>query len=88
VAASIATVAWLSVAGLLFLAVAPRDEPEGLTGLAVAVVMQLALLVALGSTSVAALLYYKIRGGQLWLLIAVVASLATALVGGAWWEIV
>jgi hypothetical protein len=86
-AANLAGLAWLSVAGLVLLAVAARDAPEGTTGFAVAVLMPYALVPALGLTAAAALLCHKIRGGQLWLVIAVVATLAALVVGCAWWEL-
>jgi hypothetical protein len=47
-AANLAGLAWLSVAGLVLLAVAARDAPEGTTGFAVAVLMPYALVPALG----------------------------------------
>lgn len=84
VAANLAVLAWLSVAGLVFLAVAARDAPEGTTGLVVAVLMPDVLVPALFLTAVTALLYYEIRGGRFSLLIAVAATLAAPGPAYAW----
>jgi hypothetical protein len=88
VVANLAGLAWLSVAGLAFLAVAARDAPEGTTGFAVAILMPYVLVPALLLTAGVALLSHEIRGGQLSLLIAVVSLLAAPVVACAWWELV
>ncbi|WP_157746518.1 hypothetical protein [Micromonospora inositola] len=87
-AAILAGLAWLSVAGLVFLSVAARDDPEGMASVFAVSLTPYALVPALGLTAGAALLYRKIRGGRVPLLIAVVTTLAALVVCCSWWELV
>ncbi|MGC4886362.1 hypothetical protein [Micromonospora sp. NBC_01392] len=87
-AAILAGLAWLSVAGLVLLAVLGRDGPEGMTSFLAVALMPSALVPALGLTAGVALLYFRIRGGRVPLLMAVVATMAALVVGCSWWKLV
>lgn len=90
-AAVLAGMAWLSVAVLAFGAAGAadaRDDPEGMASVFAVWLMPYALVPALGLTAGAALLYRKIRGGRVPLLIAVVTTLAALVVCCSWWELV
>ncbi|MFC0529288.1 hypothetical protein [Phytohabitans kaempferiae] len=88
VAIALACIAWLAVGGLVLFLVGARDEPEGMTGFAVAVVMPFVLVPALGLTSVAAQLGRTRWRGWIAPTIAIVAGLAALVVLVGWWSLV
>lgn len=85
-AATLAVLAWLVVGLFVYTAVAAyhADVPENMTGLAVAVVLPLALVAAFGLTSFAAWCYSSTASGQVSSVIAIATAVAAVVAACAW----